>query len=108
MYLLTVIILFLSLMPTPPSESLGWDKLHHAVGIGAVAFTACMAFRRCQQAIWIGGGLAMLLGAMIEILQYLIPTSRTAEWGDLIADVVGASIVMLGVSLWKAGRAAIS
>lgn len=99
-------MLILSLMPLPPSDDWGWDKLHHAVGMGAVAFVACMAFRHHLQAVWIGGGLAILLGAAIELLQHVIPTSRTAEWGDFLADAVGAITVMAAVSLWRAGRAA--
>lgn len=37
-------------------------------------------------------------GALIEIIQYLLPINRLAEWGDLLADVLG---LLLGLALGR-------
>ncbi|GAB3991035.1 hypothetical protein GCM10028807_19890 [Spirosoma daeguense] len=36
-----------------------------------------------------------LLGAFIELLQYMLPINRTGEWVDLAADVVGTLVGIL-------------
>ena len=50
--------------------------------------------------------MALLLGygGLIEILQMFIP-SRSAEWGDVVADAVGIGIgCLLAVALQRAAQ----
>lgn len=100
---LTVLILWLSLLPPDslPSSGLGWDKLNHAAAIAAVTLLAFLAFRphgsAAGAALWYG----LSLGALIEILQALFTTSRSAEWGDLLADLIGAGFIFCVLTLLK-------
>jgi VanZ family protein len=71
-----------------------WDKLKH---LGAYLFLG----------FWFGSLLArarhgllfialFAYGALIEVLQGLLPTGRTAEWQDLVANALG---IALGLAL---------
>lgn len=95
------IILWLSLTPSPPSPPgiIGWDKLQHAGAFAVLALLAGWAFAPLSAVStrvwgWVMA-LAMACGALIEILQGLLTKTRTAEFGDLAADAVGAGIVCL-------------
>jgi VanZ family protein len=92
-------ILWLSLTPAPPKISgvLGWDKLLHAGAYGLLSFLIAQ-FLACTdrwpsavtlRSAWV---VAVSYGALVEILQLLAQTGRTAEWWDLFADMVGAFI----------------
>lgn len=98
----TLVILYLSLIPVPPSEGLGWDKFNH---VAAMAVVTVIAFRTLRpvtlRAVLLAGLYALLLGALIELLQGMLTTTRSAEWGDLWADAVGVALVMPGLYLWK-------
>jgi len=104
---LTLLILVLSLLPPDslPSTGLGWDKLNHAAAIAAVTLLAFLTFRphgsAAKAALWYG----LALGGLIEILQALFTTSRSAEWGDLLADLIGAGSMFCVLTLlqgrWK-------
>jgi len=89
------IIFWLSLTPSPPQLPgiLGWDKLLHAGAYGLLAlliaqFLICFLANPAN-AWWQAGLAAVGFGALLEILQLLAQTGRTAEWWDLFADVVG-------------------
>lgn len=93
---LTALILWLALMPGEATPAgLGWDKLNHAVAIAAVTVVAFLALyprRRAALEAFLYGA---LLGALIEILQGTLTTTRSAEWGDLLADLAGGGCVWL-------------
>ena len=98
----TLVILYLSLMPAPPSEGLGWDKLNHVAAMAAVTVIAFRVLRPVSlRAVLLAGLYALLLGALIELLQGTLTTTRSAEWSDLLADAVGVALVMPGLYLWK-------
>lgn len=101
----TAVILWLSLVPTPPSAPsfLVWDKLQHAVAFAVFALLAGWAFTPLAAGSrrpwsWVMAS-AMVCGVLIEILQGLLTETRTAELGDLVADAVGAGIVCLIVAV---------
>ena len=85
----------LSLTSSPPQIPgvLGWDKLLHAGAYGLltvliVQFLFYLPFNTGNP--WWGAGLfAIGYGTLLEILQLLSGTGRTAEWWDLFADAVG-------------------
>lgn len=101
--MVTAGVLFLALIPAPPTVTglLGWDKLNHAAAMAVVACLATCSVRPALWAVAFGGGYAMLLGILIELLQGAFTTTRSAEWGDLAADAVGVAVAMLGMKLWK-------
>jgi VanZ family protein len=93
-------LLWLSLTPNPPSlpsALLSWDKLQHA---GAYALLTLLGGRFFSQwrplsrhpwrAAWM---VAVLFGGLIEILQGTLSAVRQAEWGDLAANAIGATLV---------------
>ena len=87
--LLLCVITALALAPVPPKQAdLGWDKLNHLCAFGALAAVAF--FGRVGGAVRITVGL-LAYGVLIEVLQSYTPT-RSAEWGDLLADGAGIAL----------------
>ncbi len=91
------VLFWLSLTSNPPQISgvLGWDKLQHAGAYGLlslliVQFFSCLFGSLSDKTWWYAGLAAVAYGALLEILQLVALTGRTAEWGDLFADAVGA------------------
>lgn len=95
-FLWALIMLWLSLTSSPPQISgvLGWDKLLHAGAYGLLTLLIAqfLLYSPLQsgKSWWQAGLVAVCYGALLEILQLMVNTGRTAEWGDLCADVVGA------------------
>lgn len=98
--ILGLVVAFLALTPAPPATfTTGWDKLNHALAFLALAVAGCRAFARGNQPVTgVVLGLAGF-GALIEILQYFVP-SRSSEWGDLFADCVGIAAGVL-LARWR-------
>jgi VanZ family protein len=94
--LLLCVITWLALTPAPPKEAnLGWDKLNHAAAFATLAGVAWLSFGRAYARV----AVALLgYGGLIEVLQSFTPT-RSAEWGDLLADGVGITVGLILVSL---------
>lgn len=100
--IITLVILYLSLIPAPLSEGLGWDKLNHVAAMALATVTAFRVLRPVSvRAVLFAGLYALLLGALIELLQGTLTTTRSAEWSDLLADAVGVAVAMLGLYLWQ-------
>jgi VanZ family protein len=88
---LTILILWLALMPAVSAPSgLGWDKLNHAGAIAVVTGLAYLSFKPRRLAAAGAFLYGTTLGVLIEILQATLTTSRSAEWGDVAADLIGA------------------
>ena len=91
-----LIILWLSLTSSPPQLPgvLGWDKLLHAGAYGLLSILLAQAFLcppfSMNKPWWLAGTAAVVYGGLLEILQLLSQTGRTAEWLDLFADAIGA------------------
>ena len=82
-------VAYLALTPAPPVLiDTGWDKANHMLAFGSMAFTAFLSCRQSNVKRLLLMGLLFGYGGLIEILQMFVP-SRTAEWGDLLADTVG-------------------
>lgn len=105
-------ILWLSLMPAPPSPPtwLSWDKLQHA---GAYALLTLLLGRAIVPAVrsrrrgWRGAALvAFLYGGLVELAQGLCTASRTAEVGDLLANGAGVLAVLAVIALARRCRGA--
>jgi len=104
---LTILILTLSLLPPDslPSSGLGWDKLNHAAAIAALTLLAFLSFSFHRRAVLGALLYGIAVGVLIEILQALFTTSRRAEWGDLLADLIGAGSIFCLLTIlqrrWK-------
>ena len=87
----------LALMPGPYLPPLDifnwWDKAQHAIGFGTLAVLAVLAYPQLSKLRI--GVLLMVLGVLIEVLQYF-SGYRFGDWQDAVADGVGV-LVGLGV-----------
>lgn len=103
---LTILVLWLSLIPADsiPSAGLGWDKLNHAVAIAVVTLFAFLTFKSrrwaARAAFWYG----FSLGVLVEAFQAVFTTTRSAEWGDLLADLLGAGFVWFLLFIFQRKR----
>jgi len=95
-----LVLLFFSLANLPPAPIggwLSWDKLQHAVAYGILTFLggrSLVLFGWGLRRGWFFSvGIACLFGGILEILQMWLTRYRTAEWGDFLADGLGAGIV---------------
>jgi VanZ family protein len=102
---LTALILWLALMPSGSAPSgLGWDKLNHA---GAIAVVTGLAFFSLFSRSWAAKAAFLYgtsLGILIEILQATLTTTRTAEWGDILADLIGAGSAWMVIRIFQLKR----
>jgi len=85
--LLGIVIAVLTLAPVSSRDVPGSDKLHHVLGFAALAFP--LPFARPRLAIPVVLGV-IAYGGMIELIQPYF--GRSAEWGDFLADILGAAL----------------
>lgn len=92
-------LVYLSLNPDvkAPSGALGWDKLNHFAAYAVLAvllIRALLAWRavtiRLLAVVWAS---CVAYGALIEGLQWLMALGRTWEWGDMLANALGALVM---------------
>ena len=80
----------------PPLEIFNWwDKAQHAIGFGTLTVLAVLAYPEVSKlriAI-----LLMVLGVLIEVLQYF-SGYRFGDWQDALADGVGVLGGIVGVT----------
>lgn len=93
-----VILVWLSLTSGPSPWNLGFaleDKLNHAAAYAVLAF---LGERVWSQVPWVRRAwatslaVALLMGALMELAQAAFTHVRVAEWGDWIADGLGAGL----------------
>jgi VanZ family protein len=92
-------IAWLSLIPRPPHIHgfLGWDKLQHAGAYGLLSLLVAQTLSswpraRTDNAWWQAGLAVVCFGGLMEVLQLVMHAGRSAEWGDLAADALGAAL----------------
>lgn len=86
---LVMVVSWLALSPAPPDGlDTGWDKLNHAGAFAVLTLVASFAFPRSRHSLWLVLAGLLCYGAAIEVAQSFTPT-RSAEWGDLLADLIG-------------------
>ncbi len=98
---LSLLILWLALMPAGSTPSgFGWDKLNHA---GAMAALTGLAYLSFQPRVWAASAAFLYgtsLGVLIELLQGTLTTGRTAEWSDVVADLIGAGTAWVVIRIY--------
>ncbi len=95
---------WLSLASHPPEPDIDLpfkDKFEHAAAYAVMVWLFAWAFfanaeGRARGLRW-GMAFAVLCGGLLEVLQWALTAGRAAEWGDLLADFIGALIA------WGAG-----
>lgn len=91
------LVTILSLIPstTVPQALQFWDKAQHALGYLALAVAGCLAFPQRVVPVFIG---LLAHGAVIEILQGTLITTRFGDVFDWFADGTG---VLAGVAFCR-------
>ena len=82
------LIVVLSLVPSQQFVFIGVvgnDKAYHVVAFFFLSFP--LSFARPRLVIWVLLGV-LAFGGSLELMQHLF--GRNAEWGDFVADVIGA------------------
>jgi VanZ family protein len=95
---LAVVIAVLTLAPMPSGGPAGSDKIYHILAFACLAFPLPLV--RPRWTVWVILGVVAYGGA-IEVIQPFF--GRQAEWADLIADGIGATlgaIVARQLGLW--------
>jgi VanZ family protein len=98
------LLTYLLLMEMPPSNdgSVYKDKIQHIIAFGGVTFWGMMAFPAQRLAIAIG---LTVFGALMEVLQGVMTTTRQPSIYDWCADLVGIVLAWMVVILlqhwWK-------
>lgn len=89
------------LTPNPPrlEGPFLWDKLDHFIAYFGLALLASLAWGLRRSLAWIFLGVLML-GAGLEGLQALV--GRDAEWGDMLANSLGATTGLILAALYLA------
>jgi VanZ family protein len=98
-----VILLYLCLAPVKalPAETLS-DKLEHAVAWAVLTLTAALLW---PSRLWAGAAYALVLGAVVEVLQAVMPLGRDGDWRDWVADACGVTAAAVIVLIARRLRA---
>ncbi len=93
------VLLYLCLAPTKmlPKETL-WDKAEHSIAWFVLSAVGLVFWP------WRPGriaGFALILGAVVEVLQATMPLGRDGDWRDWVADLVGVSTAL---AIWLIAR----
>lgn len=104
--LIVALILLGSLLPRLPLDGLNDnDKLNHAAAYAALMFWIVGMLRHSWYIVaW---AFVVTLGGSVELMQALMGLGRYADWRDFLANLLGASLVLMlawvGIGGW-AGR----
>lgn len=93
------LLTYLLLMEMAPATefSLYKDKLQHIVAFGGVTFWGLLAFQRFPKTTLFG---LAVFGALMEVLQGLLTTTRQPSVYDWLADVVGILLAWGVAVMW--------
>jgi VanZ family protein len=84
--------------PSAPQLTLdNGDKLQHMLAFACLAGCALLASDGDRRALWRVVAFSLGFGVFIEVVQIVLPT-RSADWRDVMADMLGAGIGMLGIA----------
>lgn len=87
-------ILVVSLLPARVVSVVNvWDKLEHSTAYLLLALAgAGIVERRGYVAV---AGLAVLFGALVEVAQGTLTTTRMMDWHDVVANAAGIAVALL-------------
>ncbi len=97
-FALAVIITVSSLIPAQPSLSINnMDKIVHVLAYAVLGVAVLPAFPKIKPVnIWLG---LSVFGLVIEVLQGLMPTGRSTDILDGIANASGALLALVAWSV---------
>jgi VanZ family protein len=88
--------LVLTLMPAEemPNALIFWDKLQHALCFSTLTLVGLFGYMHQLKQVCIG---LCLYGALIELMQAYLTTTRHGDWFDWLADTIG---IVIGFGLF--------
>lgn len=97
-----IVVLILSVIPSPEGLRIGGDKLKHVMAFVVFTFLIFISYKDMKFVYIFLWGLGF--GILIEFIQYFVPW-RSTEMLDVLADVGGIMIGLIVVTLIKKRRA---
>lgn len=89
-YAIAVLIIALSLLPALPGpDTAGFDKIAHGLMYATLAAWFCGIYRPAKWPVLLGVFVA--LGGLLELAQSMT-MARSAEWQDMLANLVGLGV----------------
>jgi VanZ family protein len=101
--LAVAVVLYVTLSPLealPPPSGLS-DKFEHMLTWGILTL---LGLALSPRRLWQVPAFTVALGALIEVLQAILPFNRSGDWRDFVADALGVAVAF---ALWQAARRAI-
>ncbi len=97
--------LYMAWLPDPPQVPGTYgDKVQHMLAFATLAMLASLAYPAVSL---VAIGLALSsFGAAIELIQTIPSISRDGSFGDLVADIGGATVILLLVARTRRRMAA--
>lgn len=87
------ILLYLCLAPSHDIPQVNvWDKAEHASAWAVLAGVGLILFPNRAGRI---AAFALGFGALVEVLQWLLPFGRDGDWRDWMADLAGVTAALL-------------
>jgi VanZ family protein len=93
------VLLYLCLAPGKdlPEVTL-WDKVEHAAAWFVLTAIGLALWPRRPGRI---AGFALAFGALVEVLQAVMPLGRDGDWRDWVADAIGVAAALV---IWLVAR----
>jgi VanZ family protein len=93
-----VVTTIAALLPSTliPGDLQFWDKAQHVLAYTALTVTGVLAFPRQAKLVCLG---LTIHGALIEVLQLTLTTTRSGEFVDWLADAIG---IVIGIVAYVA------
>jgi VanZ family protein len=97
---LVVIVSMFMLVEHAPKENpiKNLDKIQHALVFLTISVAGCLAFKHQISLIIMG---LTAFGAVIEVLQATLTTTRTGDFKDWLADIAGILIGLMIVAVYR-------
>ncbi len=84
---------------TPKKDGLKYlDKIQHALIFFILTVSGCLAFKQKIWAVILG---LAIFGAIIEVLQATLTTTRTGDFYDWLADIAGILIGLMIIFIYR-------
>tara|TARA_R110002096_G_scaffold326134_1_gene520032 strand:- start:14237 stop:14581 length:345 start_codon:yes stop_codon:yes gene_type:complete len=101
----TIAILIVTLSPAKNLSTINiwdYDKLGHFLmfGVWTFLYGLSQAVRQKRKPnLWMVFILGSAYGLLIELLQFVLPTNRSPETLDFIADMIGSALAILPLNI---------
>lgn len=97
--LVTIVGMFMLIELAPKENPIKHlDKIQHALVFLIISVAGCLAFKNKISLLIVG---LTIFGAVMEVLQATLTTTRTGDIKDWLADIAGILIGLMIVSIYR-------